>query len=130
MNATLEAPAATTAVDSVVDIDRLEARLAIECPGAQILLGHCGPAVVLELMYLPSTLRGSGLGRRALERLCAWADETGTELRLQLSDGWGSDVRRLSAWYSSVGFVFLPQHAGEFRAPWMRRLPTAAAAVV
>lgn len=58
----------------------------------------------VELIEVPVSQRGHGLGRRVLDILCQTADAREWVLRGAPSGDLGSDFSRLLAWYRSAGF--------------------------
>ncbi len=47
---------------------------------------------------------GHGRARRVMTELCAWANCARVTMELSPSSQWGSDVRRLTNFYASLGF--------------------------
>lgn len=87
----------------------------------QLRLRWLGDDVLLEFLYVPGAYRGQGLADAALERVCELVDLAGWAMRLQPSDGFGSDLGRLCRWYYRHGFVPVgdPRFVSEIQ--WMER---------
>lgn len=87
----------------------------------QIQLRWLGDDVLVEFLFVPGAYRGQGLAEAVLSRLCELADTAGWAMRLQPSDGFGSDLGRLTRWYYRHGFVPEGSPAMVSDIKWMRR---------
>lgn len=75
-------------------------------PGVTVRLKRLGrDIVIVQLISVPPSQRGLGMGQRVLDILCGWADREGVHLALSPSPHFGSDQRRLVAWYGRHGFT-------------------------
>ena len=87
----------------------LELRKALDrsAPGVEVrfsrAIGHTNTLFV-ELIEVPFSQRGYGLGRRVLNLLCQTADAYGWTLRGSPTSDLGSNLDRLLGWYLSAGF--------------------------
>lgn len=100
--------------------DTVCAEIQRRAPGTTVRLRSRGEStVVIQLISVPLSQRGYGLGQRVLNILCAWADDAGLTLALSPSSHLGSDLRRLVAWYGRAGFTPSSAVTGQS----MRRLP-------
>ena len=87
----------------------------------QLQLRWDGDTVLLEFLYVPQQYRGAGLAEAALERICELTDLMGWNLRLQPSDGFGSNKARLVRWYARHGFIPDGQPSWVSEIDWMTR---------
>lgn len=79
---------------------------------------HPSAGVVLELdvIEIPTSHRGQGIGNRVLIDLARTADENGWTLTLRISTDLNDNPERLDAWYARYGFtVDRSQIAGAWR---------------
>lgn len=91
-------------------------------PGVTVRLKRVdGGTVAVQLISVPPSQRGHGLGQRSLDIICSWADSHAVTLALSPSGHLGSDQRRLVAWYGRAGFTPSRLISGQT----MRRLPAA-----
>tara|TARA_R110002051_G_scaffold60546_10_gene110984 strand:+ start:2978 stop:3340 length:363 start_codon:yes stop_codon:yes gene_type:complete len=74
--------------------------------GVKVLITRAPDDVAyINLIEVPPTQRGYGLGQRALNLICQTADARAWKLRLTPSGDLGSDYDRLVAWYAGSGFA-------------------------
>ena len=65
-----------------------------------------GDHLELGKIEVPKNLRGSGVGTKAMERIIAFADVEGKDIRLTPSKDFGAtSVARLEKFYRGFGFV-------------------------
>ena len=65
-----------------------------------------GDHLELGKIEVPKKLRGSGVGTEAMERIIAFADAEGKDIRLTPSKDFGAtSVARLEKFYRGLGFV-------------------------
>lgn len=65
-----------------------------------------GDHLELGKIEVPKKLRGTGVGTEAMERIIAFADKEGKDIRLTPSKDFGaSSVARLEKFYRGFGFV-------------------------
>jgi ribosomal protein S18 acetylase RimI-like enzyme len=62
-------------------------------------------AIILDRIIVEKKYRNKGLGKKAMEELCRFADETNSILLVSPSNFMRSSIRRLNKFYRSFGFV-------------------------
>lgn len=62
-------------------------------------------AILLDRIIVEKKYRNKGLGKKAMEELCSFADETNSVILVSPSNFMGSNIRRLNKFYRGFGFV-------------------------
>lgn len=60
---------------------------------------------MLSKIVVPEELRGQGVGTIFMNDLTKMADESGMQLALTPSSGFGGNKNKLTEWYKKFGFV-------------------------
>ncbi len=98
-------PEPVAAPGSAQEARDLATSLEAEFPGLTLNLGGKDGKITIDRVELQPELRESGTGTQVMQRITAWADESGVTLGLTPSDSFGGSVRRLKSFYKRQGFV-------------------------
>ena len=69
-------------------------------------IGRYKNTIHVYLIEVPESMRGRGVARLLMNKLCAYADKQHCIVTLHPTAGYGSDYIRLTKFYQSLGFVF------------------------
>lgn len=83
----------------------LSSQLKQEFPGLKLDLMGSGQRVTLSRIVMPEDGRNTGAGTKVMQRITAWADQTGTVVALTPSGDFGGSKSRLAEFYKRFGFV-------------------------
>lgn len=83
----------------------LSSQLKQDFPGLKLDLMGTGQRVTLSRIVMPDTGRNTGAGTKVMQRIAAWADQTGTIVALTPSGDFGGNKSRLTDFYKRFGFV-------------------------
>lgn len=83
----------------------LSSQLKQAYPGLKLDLMGAGQRVTLSRIVLPEAGRNAGVGSSVMQRITAWADQTGTTVALTPSSDFGGNKSRLTEFYKRFGFV-------------------------
>lgn len=83
----------------------LSSQLKQEFPGLKLDLMGTGQRVTLSRIVMPDAGRNTGAGTKVMQRIAAWADQTGTIVALTPSSDFGGSKPRLTEFYKRFGFV-------------------------
>lgn len=76
-----------------------------EHPGLFLEVSDITHPITLETIFVPKKDQRSGVGTKAMRRLCSHADEIGSRILLKPDDCFGTPKAVLIQWYRTFGFV-------------------------
>lgn len=79
------------------------------------LFPRAGKVSITKVEVVDPEDRGKGLARRVLDEICDWADRYGHTLGICADDKWGADIKRLTRFYESLGFIDNPEESQPFQ---------------
>lgn len=95
-------------------------------PNVDAYLSEGKKAAVLSKIVVPEELRGQGVGSKFMDDLTRMADESGMQLALTPSSGFGGNKNKLTEWYKKYDFVPNKGKKADFEiSESMRREPKA-----
>lgn len=69
------------------------------------LFPRYGNSMYLSMIEVPEELKGTGLAKQFMQDMINFADEYSLIITLSPTDRFGSDMKRLTNFYSNFGFV-------------------------